>query len=70
MHADLHALAEASGGTVRYGYYTSVVILMDPDRQRVREQAKQVQKALAQHGFSGRMETVNALEAWLGSLPG
>jgi type IV secretion/conjugal transfer VirB4 family ATPase len=64
------ALAEASGGTVRYGYYTSVVILMDPDRQRVREWAQQVQKALAQHGFSGRMETVNALEAWLGSLPG
>jgi type IV secretion/conjugal transfer VirB4 family ATPase len=64
------ALAEASGGTVRYGYYTSVVLLMDPDQQQVREWAQQVLKALAHHGFSGRIETVNALEAWLGSLPG
>ena len=64
------ALGEASGGTVRYGYYTSVILLMDPDQERVQEQARQVQKALAQHGFAGRIETVNALEAWLGSLPG
>lgn len=64
------ALGEASSGTVRYGYYTSVIVLMDPDRSQVQEQARQVQKALAQHGFAGRLETVNALEAWLGSLPG
>ncbi|HYQ91974.1 MAG TPA: hypothetical protein VES89_07840, partial [Candidatus Competibacteraceae bacterium] len=57
-------------GTVRYGYYTSVILLMDPDRSKVQERARQVQKALAQHGFAGRLETVNALEAWLGSLPG
>jgi len=66
----VEASAEASGGTVRYGYYTSVIILMDPDPSRLTEQAHQVQKVLAHHGFTGRIETINALDAWLGSLPG
>jgi type IV secretion system protein VirB4 len=64
------ALAQAAGRLVAFGYYTSVVILMDPDRGRLDENARALRKAIQDLGFSARVETLNTLEAWLGSLPG
>lgn len=64
------ALAEASSGLVTYGYYTSVVILMDDDRERLEQSARQVKRLVNNLGFNARVETVNTVEAWLGSLPG
>ncbi|MDQ2694374.1 MAG: hypothetical protein M3Z21_03155, partial [Pseudomonadota bacterium] len=64
------ALAEASGGAVRYGYYTATLILMDEDRKAVDAAAREMRKELGNRGFPARIETVNALEAYLGTLPG
>ena len=64
------ALAEASSGLVGYGAYTSVVVLSDEDRGRVEAAARLVRRALVNLGFGARIETVNTVEAWLGSLPG
>jgi len=64
------ALAEASSGLVLYGHYTSVVVLMDDDEERLAQSARQVKRTIDNLGFNGRIETVNAVEAWLGSLPG
>ena len=64
------ALALASEGEVRFGYFTSVVVLFDEDRVRVEEGARDVLKQIHALGFTGRIETVNAVEAYLGSLPG
>ena len=64
------AMAEVNSGFVAMGYYTSVVVLMDADRARLEHAARQVEKAIQRLGFTARVETVNTLEAFLGSLPG
>lgn len=62
--------AEVASQEVNAGYYTSVVIIMSPDREKLDKAAASVLKGIQKLGFSGRVETVNAIEAWLGSLPG
>jgi len=64
------ALAEASSGLVTYGYYTSVVVLMDDNQELLDQSARQIKRLVNNLGFNARIETVNTVEAWLGSLPG
>jgi type IV secretion/conjugal transfer VirB4 family ATPase len=64
------AIAEVNSGLVAAGYYTSVVILMDEDRNRLEASARQVEKAINRLGFAARIETTNTMDAYLGSLPG
>jgi type IV secretion system protein VirB4 len=66
----VQALAEASSGMVQYGYYTSVLILSHPDTQVLDDTAREVGKLIETRGFGVRIEEVNAVEAYLGSLPG
>lgn len=64
------AKADASAGLVRYGYYTSVVVVMHPDERQALEDAQRIATVIRNAGFSARVEAENAIEAWLGSLPG
>ena len=64
------AIAEVNSGLIAVGYYTSVVVLMDEDRDKLEQSARQVEKAINRLGFAARVETINTLEAYLGSLPG
>ena len=64
------AIAEVNSGLIAVGYYTSVVVLMDEDRDKLEQSARQVEKAVNRLGFAARVETINTLEAYLGSLPG
>lgn len=64
------AIAEVNSGIVAQGYYTSVVILMDEDRTRIETSARQVERAINRLGFAARIETINTMDAYLGSLPG
>ena len=64
------AMAELKGGDVSAGYYTSTLVLMGPDRLLLEEDSRKVQKAIFDLGFACRIETINAMDAWLGSLPG
>jgi type IV secretion system protein VirB4 len=64
------AVAEASANVVRFGYFTCNVVLFDVDRQRLDATMREVVKQLQHHGFGARIEEVNAIEAYLGSLPG
>lgn len=64
------AIAEVNSGLVAVGYYTSVVVLMNEDRERLEKAARQAEKAVNRLGFSARVETINTLDAYLGSLPG
>ncbi|HOG03373.1 MAG TPA: VirB4 family type IV secretion/conjugal transfer ATPase [Accumulibacter sp.] len=71
MVADAEAaIAEVNSGLVAQGYYTSVVVLMDEDRSRLEASARQVEKAVNRLGFAARIETLNTMDAYLGSLPG
>lgn len=64
------AIAEINSGLVAVGYYTGVVVLMDEERSRLEHSARQVEKAINRLGFAARVETINTLDAFLGSLPG
>ncbi|MHB1528613.1 MAG: VirB4 family type IV secretion/conjugal transfer ATPase [Acidiferrobacteraceae bacterium] len=64
------ALAEASSGAVRFGHYTSVLLLADADEGILADSAREVRKLIEQHGFGVRLEDLNAVEAYLGSVPG
>jgi type IV secretion/conjugal transfer VirB4 family ATPase len=64
------AIAEANSGLVAQGYYTSVVVLMDEDRDKLEASATMLEKAINRIGFAARVETINTLDAYLGSLPG
>ncbi|HEX8849117.1 MAG TPA: DUF87 domain-containing protein [Gemmatimonadaceae bacterium] len=64
------AAAENASGFVRFCFYTQAVIVADADTTRASYVAGEILKALNDAGFTGRIETVNALDAYLGSLPG
>jgi len=64
------AIAEVNSGMVSAGYYTSVVVLMDEDREKLESSARQVEKAINGLGFAARLETINVMDAYFGSLPG
>ncbi|HCJ4394768.1 TPA: conjugal transfer protein TrbE [Legionella pneumophila] len=64
------AIAETNSGMVGQGYYTSVVVLMDEDRARVESAALFIEKNINALGFSARTETINTMDAFMGSLPG
>ena len=64
------AMDDLSSDAVRFGYYTSVVVLYDADVTAVDERAREVLKLLFNLGFNARIEDVNAVEAFLGTHPG
>ena len=64
------AIAQASSQLVAYGYYTPVVILFDDDREALQEKAEAIRRLVQAEGFGARIETLNATDAYLGSLPG
>lgn len=64
------AIAETNSGMVGQGYYTSVVVLMMEDRAALEEAGRRVEKAINHLGFAARVETINTMDAYLGSLPG
>jgi type IV secretion/conjugal transfer VirB4 family ATPase len=71
MAADAAAAAgENASGQVRFCFYTPTVIVMQPSDGEADQAADEILKMLADRGFTARIENVNALEAWLGSLPG
>ena len=53
-----------------YGYLTLTVTVWDSDVRRAREKAAAVQRVIDGVGLVSKVETINAVEAWLGSLPG
>ena len=64
------AIAETNSGMVGQGYYTSVVVLMDEDRASVEKAALFIEKNINALGFVARTETINTMDAYMGSLPG
>jgi type IV secretion system protein TrbE len=64
------AIAEANSQLVAYGYYTPVIVMFDDDEARLREKTEGVRRLIQAEGFAARIETLNATEAFLGSLPG
>lgn len=69
VDADL-ALQALGGDHVAFGYLTTTITVTDGDRGRVEEKVRAVERTVNGLGFTCIRESVNAVEAWLGSLPG
>jgi type IV secretion system protein VirB4 len=67
--ADL-ALQALGGDHVAFGHLTTTITVMDIDRLRAEEKRRAVERVVNGAGFTCIRESVNAVEAWLGSLPG
>ena len=69
IDADL-ALQELGGDHVAFGYLTTTITLADSDRAAVEDKVRRVERIVGGLGFACIRERVNAIEAWLSSLPG
>lgn len=63
------ALAEINSGLVNYGYYSSTLVLMSDDRDLLHSNSLKLKKIIETQGFVARIETINTVEAFLGTLP-
>lgn len=64
------ALAETKSGRARFGYWTTTIILRDESLSRGRTRVQALLQTLRDQGFGCTLETVNATDALIGSLPG
>src|SRR3546814_5610777 len=55
---------------VAFGYLTTTITVSDRDRCAVEEKVRGVERIVNGLGFTTIREGVNAVEAWLSSLPG
>jgi len=69
--ADADGAMQALGQDhVAFGYLTTTITVADIDAERVAERIRTIERVVNGLGFTTIRETVNAVEAWLGSLPG
>jgi type IV secretion system protein VirB4 len=64
------ALQELGSDAVSSAYVTAMVTVWDEDAATAGEKLRLVEKVIQGRDFTCIPETVNAVEAWLGSLPG
>jgi type IV secretion system protein VirB4 len=64
------ALEALGSEACAYGYLTLTVTVLDDDPDAAAEKARAVEAALNAQGLLAKVEDLNAVEAWLGSLPG
>ncbi|MFN8680354.1 conjugal transfer protein TrbE [Paracoccus sp. P2] len=64
------ALQELGADLAGMAYVTATITVWDEDARRADEKLRLVEKIVQSRDFSIMVETVNAVDAWLGSLPG
>ena len=64
------ALAAVASREVRFGYFTTALILRDGDRERGMVRARSLMQVYRDHGLPCTLESINATDAFMGTLPG
>ena len=64
------ALTDARSEAVKFGYYTSTIILFDTNEKHLKEKEKIVTRAIQSLEFNVRVEKINAIDTFLGTLAG
>jgi type IV secretion/conjugal transfer VirB4 family ATPase len=64
------ALQELGADVAGMAYVTATITVWDADPRLADEKLRLVEKVIQGHDFTAMIETVNAVDAWLGSLPG
>mgnify|MGYP001411884457 FL=1 len=64
------ALQELGADDVSFGFLTTSVVVHHQERSVVDQRVREIERVLNERGFVTIRESVNAVDAWLGSLPG
>ena len=64
------ALEDLGSGDVAFGYVTTTITVSADDETEADDAMRQVERVVNARGFVTIRESFNAVEAWLGSLPG
>jgi type IV secretion system protein VirB4 len=64
------ALQELGSDMIGQAYVTATITVWDAEPRTADEKLRLVEKVIQGRDFTSIVETVNAIEAWLGSLPG
>jgi type IV secretion system protein TrbE len=64
------ALAEATSGDVHFCYLSSSIVLQQKDKKFLDNMISEFRKVLINRGFGVRVEDINAVDAFFGTLPG
>lgn len=64
------ALQSLGADYVGFGYLTTAIAVSHPDPKTADEQARAVERVLNGRGFTAINESLNAVDAWLGTHPG
>ena len=64
------ALAEATSGDVHFCYFSSSIVLWQKDKKVLDDMISEFRKVLINRGFGVRVEDINAVDAFFGTLPG
>ena len=64
------ALQELGGDHCSFGDFTLTITVWDEDEQTATEKARAVQQVVDGVGLVTEIEDFNAVQAWMGSLPG
>jgi type IV secretion system protein VirB4 len=64
------ALQELGTDLISFGYYTSVIVVSDKTTESVNLKAREVERIINSRGFTCYREDMQAVQAWLGSIPG
>lgn len=64
------ALQELGSDEVSFGYLTTTIVLRHSNRDEVTHRLKAIERVINGKGFVTIRETLNAVDAWLGTLPG
>ena len=64
------ALQELGNDQVAYGYLTSTVVVLDSQADKAEEKRRMAERVIQNRGFVCIPESINAVDAFLGSVPG
>ena len=70
FHEVRDAITAVEGDVTCYGFYSPMIVLMDEDEETVDTRAQVVAQKLTDMGLWGKVENINSVDAWMGSLPG
>jgi type IV secretion system protein TrbE len=64
------AITAVEGDYTNYGHYSTAILVMDEDVEIVEKKAKAVRQEFVNLGMDAKIEDLNAVDAWLGCIPG
>lgn len=64
------ALQILDQGLVSFGHFTATVNVWNADPQKAQDHIQMVSSIINRFGFASQVESINALDAWLSSIPG